>query len=109
MKDVKPVWQISECPSWCSTRHSDMDGIDARECVSDQRIVGLTTEETIITSYKPMTAALEEAHVALEQGYRETSPRVTVYRGNGIGFGMTLSEAADLMDAIRELLTEAGK
>jgi hypothetical protein len=87
-----------------------MDGVDSRECVSDQHVVGLTTEETLIISrYPNMRAVLDEVHIALEQGYRETSPRITVYRGNGIGFGLTLSEAADLADHIRELLVEAGK
>lgn len=110
MKDAKPIWQVNECPSWCTTRHSDMDGLDARECISDHRVVGLTTEETLISGRYPDTRAfLDEAHLALEQDYRESSPRITLYRSNGIGFGMTLSEAADLADHIRALLADAGR
>jgi hypothetical protein len=110
MEKPKPVWQANDCPSWCTTTHSDMDGVDSRECVSDQRVIGLTTEETLIVSpYPNVRAVLDEVHVALEQGYREETPRITVYRADGHGFGLTLGEAADLMDDIRALLVEAGK
>jgi hypothetical protein len=110
MQNPKPVWQINDCPPWCTAAHSDMDGVDSRECISEHRVIGLTTEETLIVSpYPNARAVLDEVHVALEQGYRETSPRITVYRGDGHGFGLTLTEAADLMDDIRALLVAAGR
>lgn len=112
MRDSKAIWQTDDCPNWCITRHHDIDGVDCREHVSESGHVPLSTEAALITSVRnaePITGELDTVDVALEQDYREIAPRVTVYRSNGIGFGLTLHEAAELMDQLKARLAEAGR
>lgn len=107
-KSARPIWQTTPCPHWCNTTHHSADGIDSRECVSLSGIVPLTTEETLLTGILPdITASLDEVHVALEQGYREAAPRLTVYRSEGIGFGMSIEEAELLQEHLHNLIETA--
>lgn len=110
MRDSKAIWQTSECPAWCITRHHDIDAPGSRECCSTAGHVPLSTEAALITSVRnadTITGELDTVDVALEQEYREIEPRITIYASDGKGFGLTLEEAKTLAGHITDLLATA--
>lgn len=110
-KNARPIWQTRPCAPWCTSTHHDADGIGSRECSSIPEIIPMRLMETLlIRPYPDAEAALDELHVALEQGDREVAPRMTFYRSNGIGVELTIEEARELERRIHELieLTEQG-
>lgn len=101
---ARPIWQTIPCPAWCVGNHHDIDGMDARECVSDYGVIPLTTENALIAKVgETLEGELDTVHVALEQRFREVAPRITIYRADGHGYGMTLEEADQLIEHLTRL------
>lgn len=100
-KNNRPYWQTASCPAWCSGNHSKSDsGTDRQHASRWSKRLVLTTMDTIRTAftnpdkvyYEPTTAV-----VYLNQGIRETEPRVIIEDGNGrFELDLTLDEARRL-------------
>lgn len=105
---TRALWQTTTCPDWCVANHHDIDGKTARECGSMVEIVRFTTEDALMLATEPdVLAELDGIHVGIEQGYREISPRITMYREDGTGYGLTLDEAQELVDHMQRLIAIA--
>ncbi|MCW2919150.1 MAG: hypothetical protein JWN52_7218 [Actinomycetia bacterium] len=84
------VWQRAACPSWCTSAHSDADGPGARSCVSAERHVDLSLEESLHAQDEWFS---ESVHASIERDAREIEARVLLYLGTGSGVELTLGEA----------------
>jgi uncharacterized protein DUF6907 len=95
------IWQEDPCPPWCVGSHGDGEHFDDRSHYSEDVEVSLTCEQAL-------ESRLLVLHVSLWQHYRESSPRVSLNRGDEIGVYLTLPEAEVLANALRDQVRRAG-
>jgi hypothetical protein len=111
-KIKKPFWQTQPCPAWCWSNHSKSDGdLDRYHASRWSKSVKLTTMDPVRHDFKDLKVYFTpvKAVVYLNQGYRETQPRVVVEDGNGrFELDLTLAEAQRLAKALNHAIELAG-
>lgn len=95
---ARPYWLSAPCPAWCAITHREDDAGEDRMHATDERDSDITlTTEDIITLRDGCNALHQppQLHTWLEQGYRESDPRIMVAAETTTPgrFSMTLDEA----------------
>jgi len=111
-KDARrPYWLSAPCPDWCRGRHEDYDAVEDRMHLSrweNRTVVSLYSAAHGYYPDYPGGPDHEycepvELMVSVEQGIRESAPRVQVYSEGKDGPGsmnLTIDEALKLAKAL---------
>lgn len=104
---TKPFWLTTPCPKWCTEHHKDAHTANEREHYSDMlSAVGLTLADAYeYVANDQVHAQQASLGVYVEQGYRETGPRIVVepdHKEHGSRYDLTPAEAIVLGRALIE-------
>lgn len=109
----RPYWLPGPCPAWCAypEDHQPHDHPDDRVHMGCTWDVTLTLEDPAVNLPRDPAGRIEVSiphlDIYLQQGWREQEPRVELSVNDEPGISLTLAEAADLAEALADLVRQA--